>query len=326
MSGEGNHFLEEDGLIGVVIPAFNEEPLLASVIVEVINALLVLPGTRLKVAVVDDGSTDGTWSQIEILQNAEWSDRVEFAPVRHPRNFGKTMAQMSGLRRCLDCDVILFMDSDGQHTANDAVRMVRVSGVTRKVVVGRRTNYSRALFSEIGVRSLTFILRLLGVKFERNQSEFAVVPQLVARVMATHPMFGASPILALLAASTDEIVSLDISIPENDVSRESRFGKSALVEKGISELLTNPPRILTRIFVLFLGAAVLGCVYGLFIGVASVWSGEFSGIASLILIQSVMFALSTVLGLLVFGVLAQMIRASQFQSLTDLSENEKGSR
>ena len=71
----------------VVIPAYNEGPMVLKSIESVVRAHY--PRDRLEVYVVDDGSRDNTWDYIE--QAAQlWPDVVR--PVRFPKNRGKRAA------------------------------------------------------------------------------------------------------------------------------------------------------------------------------------------------------------------------------------------
>jgi glycosyltransferase involved in cell wall biosynthesis len=93
------------GGVTVIIPAFNEEKGLGI-------ALPALMGTARErgweVIVIDDGSTDGTASVAE-----SHGARV----IRHPENKGYGAALKSGIRSASN-DLVVMMDSDGQHDAS----------------------------------------------------------------------------------------------------------------------------------------------------------------------------------------------------------------
>ena len=90
-------------LIGVILPALNAAPFLASLLDEIHERH---PESVL--LVVDDGSTDGTGDVA----------RAHGAGVAtHPRNRGKGAALMTGFRYALDAgwDWAFTLDADGQH-------------------------------------------------------------------------------------------------------------------------------------------------------------------------------------------------------------------
>lgn len=112
----------------IVIPAYNE----AAVIGEVVAALRRAATWR-EIIVVDDGSTDAT------------SDRAQSAGaavVRHPYNKGNGAAVKTGLRHAAG-DCVLILDADGQHGAEDALRLVAKVG-EYDLVVGARAGATQA--------------------------------------------------------------------------------------------------------------------------------------------------------------------------------------
>jgi glycosyltransferase involved in cell wall biosynthesis len=92
--------------ISVVMPAFNEEQLLAGTVREVQQQL---PAEH-EILIVDDGSSDGTWETISTL--AKVDPRIR--GVRLSRNFGKEAAIATGLELARG-DAAIVMDCDLQH-------------------------------------------------------------------------------------------------------------------------------------------------------------------------------------------------------------------
>lgn len=135
----------EGAAVGVVIPAYNE----AGFISDVIDTV---PEFVDKVIVVDDCSTDGTWT--EIKQHVATSEATEatseagqvvatdgsgmaissgdsfldrrLVPVRHETNRGRGGAVKTGYRLAVmaGMDVIAVMDGDGQMDPDDLDRIV----------------------------------------------------------------------------------------------------------------------------------------------------------------------------------------------------------
>ncbi len=100
-------FLEgpgSEGLISVVIPAFNREDL----VVDALESLARQPYKRLQIIVVDDGSVDRTSDVVRAWGDAHeecWLDLI-----RQP-NGGVGAARNAGLRRA-EGEFIYFLDSD----------------------------------------------------------------------------------------------------------------------------------------------------------------------------------------------------------------------
>ncbi len=84
-----------------VIPAFNEEKRIGSVIIETKRHVD-------KVIVIDDGSTDKT---------AEVSKKYGAQVIRYEKNRGVGFATKIGLSKAISLkpDIIVFLDADGQH-------------------------------------------------------------------------------------------------------------------------------------------------------------------------------------------------------------------
>ena len=90
----------------VIIPAYNEGPMVLKSVQSVATALY--PHNRLEIFVVDDGSTDDTWVHIQRAA-ARYPQLV--TAVRQPKNAGKRAALAVGFERARG-EVIVTLDSD----------------------------------------------------------------------------------------------------------------------------------------------------------------------------------------------------------------------
>lgn len=93
-------------LVSVVIPAFNEEELVARCVAETVATLTEL-GFRHEVVVVDDGSADGTADSARAVADRYPNVRV----IGHEVNLGKGSALIRGGLAALG-DLVLFVDAD----------------------------------------------------------------------------------------------------------------------------------------------------------------------------------------------------------------------
>ncbi len=94
-------------LVTVVLPAHNEEAALPLVVAAIMSAA---SAWNLEIVIVDDGSTDGTWREIQALQKTH----REVRGLRFTRNFGHQSAILAGLLAARG-DAVIVMDADGQH-------------------------------------------------------------------------------------------------------------------------------------------------------------------------------------------------------------------
>jgi len=100
--------------VAVVVPAHDEEPLIATTIGGI-------PSLVDGIVVVDDGSSDGTAAAAA----GAGDDRVEV--IRHERNAGVGAATVTGYRRALEqgYDAIVVMNGDNQMDPADLPALVR---------------------------------------------------------------------------------------------------------------------------------------------------------------------------------------------------------
>jgi glycosyltransferase involved in cell wall biosynthesis len=103
----------EGKTVGVVVPAYNEEKLVASTIEQI-------PAFVDRILVVDDGSTDGTAERVR-----RSDPRVEL--ISHNGNHGVGAAIVSGYRRAIEQEigVTCVMAADGQMDPNDLETLAR---------------------------------------------------------------------------------------------------------------------------------------------------------------------------------------------------------
>jgi len=156
-------FQIEDGhSVSVVIPAKNESLAIAGVVESVINVL-----AKAEVIVVDDGSDDNT---------AELAEAAGARVVRHPYSKGNGAAIKSGARSAAG-DVVVFMDGDGQHDAEDILRLLEQIEQGYDLVVGARGKKSQASFGRLLANTFynKFSSWIVGRKVEDLTSGFRAV-------------------------------------------------------------------------------------------------------------------------------------------------------
>ena len=103
--------------LAVVIPVMNEEDGIGGTIASIYAS--DYPAHLLRVVVIDDGSTDGTWDVLE--QSAAMYPRLEV--FRFAENRGKRAAMAVGVRAVSDSEMICFIDSDS-FIEPDALRAI----------------------------------------------------------------------------------------------------------------------------------------------------------------------------------------------------------
>lgn len=116
----------------VLVPAFNEAPVIAQLVVELREAFERY-GLTGEVVIVDDGSTDGTGD----LAEAAGKDWSALTVVRHRVNLGKTEAMETGFATTERAHLVLF-DADLQHLPDEIPRFLLRLQEGWDMVTGRK--------------------------------------------------------------------------------------------------------------------------------------------------------------------------------------------
>ena len=134
--------------VSVVVPVYNEEENIEPLAAELSGLSGVLPA--LEILLVDDGSTDGTWSRIE-------ASRRKFPAVRGvrcPCNRGQSSALLIGLKNAAG-DVLVTLDGDMQNNPADIPRLLEALDGCDAVCgyrANRQDTWSRRLGSRLANR------------------------------------------------------------------------------------------------------------------------------------------------------------------------------
>ncbi len=161
----------------IVIPAYNEEKVIESVVREIQAA-----GYK-NILVVDDGSLDHTFTLAQAIPGV-------FA-LKHQLNRGKGAATKTGIEaaKLLGADIIVTMDGDGQHNPQDIARLIAPIEKERcDVVLGTRLKnpqgmpWYKILANYIG-NALTWYL--YGLWVSDSQSGFRAYSRHAAELINT---------------------------------------------------------------------------------------------------------------------------------------------
>jgi glycosyltransferase involved in cell wall biosynthesis len=160
--------------ICVIIPVYNEVSSIGQVVRSVRSVLDGMPA-EYQVTVVDDGSDDGT---------GEEAAGAGAIVLRRPYRNGNGAAVKHGIRQ-VDGDVIILMDGDGQHKAEDIPRLLEPMA-EYEMVVGARSSGSETEFHRDAANSLFNILAsyIVGNHVEDLTSGFRAIDGRVAKKVA----------------------------------------------------------------------------------------------------------------------------------------------
>jgi glycosyltransferase involved in cell wall biosynthesis len=243
--------MNEQLKISIIIPAFNEE----KKIQEVINSIIQLRVND-EIIVVDDGSTDNTY---------ELAKKTGVQVIHHPYNKGYGAAIKTGIRNASG-DVLLFIDADGQHKAEDIEKVIAPIQEYDMVVGARSKNSKVSYFRCFGKKIMkTYASYLAGMKIpDLNSGLRAVKKDLALEFMHLYPNG-----FSLTTTMTMASIFSGHSIKFVSIDTEERVGKSKIkpFSDGVNfilltirtTMLFNPLKVFLPIsIILFLiGSAVL---------------------------------------------------------------------
>ena len=199
--------------VWIVIPVFNEEKMIASVVEE---ARRVFPN----IVCVDDGSSDHTADEIA---------RSGAHLVRHPINMGQGAALQTGITYALaraGGEHFVTFDADGQHRVEDVQRMLELARTTAvDVVLGSRFLESAEtvpLVKRIVLRTVATLsptARRLKLTDSHNGLRLFNRPSAEDLRITQNRMAHASEIVGWLARSRWKVAEAPVTVVYTDYSR-----------------------------------------------------------------------------------------------------------
>jgi glycosyltransferase involved in cell wall biosynthesis len=257
---------------------------------------------------IDDGSTDGTWDQIQSITCS--SELMSVRGIQLSRHQGKNWAQAIGLRETTPAiGPVVLMDSDGQHDPQlipDAVAKSLASGTCQ---IAKRYDYKRRMTSRIGLWSLAYLGKAVNVPMALDLGEFVVLTPESANELANSPDLGLLPLIPLVQQACPSFRVFDAPVAARlDGTQGSRWTVDQLWHKAFLHLLVDPWKLLPRLaLIAFVVFALLGA-YGLFVGVVSIVQAEFLGVGSVLVALIISVGLLTILQIMTLGVLVVFLR------------------
>ncbi|MEU4687836.1 glycosyltransferase family 2 protein [Actinoplanes sp. NPDC023714] len=266
-----------DPLISVVSPIFNEGEGVDR-FVERVGEVLEGAGLRYELVLVDDGSSDDSWSRI--AHRARLDARVR--GVRLSRNFGKEAALLAGLEQA-GGDAIVVIDSDLQHPPSAIPAMVRRWQAGAHVVEAvKRNRTGQSLGNRLSSRVFNTAFTGLTRVDLVNATDFRLLgrPALDAlRQMPEHSSFfrGTSSWIGFTRAT----VEVDIDHRAGGASRWTLRGLFRLAVNGLTSFTSAPLHLVTLAGI---GFALFSVVLGVQTLVRWISGGSVAGFTTVILL------------------------------------------
>lgn len=174
--------------LSLVVPCYNEAAVLLDSVQRLRQVLAALRAAgKLDAAsnlwLIDDGSTDATWSLIEQLADGS----PDVFGVRLSRNCGHQNALLAGLEHA-DGDAFITLDADLQDDVAAIEAMVDAHAAGSEVVFGVRRDRSRDSVLKRGTARLYYrLLRLLGADVIPDHADFRLLGRAARTALLAHP-------------------------------------------------------------------------------------------------------------------------------------------
>lgn len=170
-------------MISIVIPVFNEEPIL-EIVWESIKNTLSYNNFDAEVIFVDDGSTD---SSLKILGNLKENEPDTLKIISFTKNFGHESAMIAGIDHATG-DCIICMDADMQHPPELIPKMVEKYNEGFHIVnmIREKREDNSWLKNKFSTFFYRFINRLSEYELHENASDFFLISETVAQTLRTN--------------------------------------------------------------------------------------------------------------------------------------------
>jgi polyisoprenyl-phosphate glycosyltransferase len=243
--------------IGVVVPVYQAEATLAPLVSELTTALTAISAEYV-VWFVDDGSTDGSWAEIERLTAAD----VRLRAIRLIRNFGEHVAITAGLDR-VDADYVVIMACDQQDDPSAIGAMIEAARQGADLVLVRRLQRRDAWLKRQLARAFYAVISLMfHVDYDYRVGNYRLLTRRAVAYFGAHRerMRNVNAIMALMGLRTAYV----------DVTHRARrhgkstytLGRSARMAASVIIGYSDIPLLVSGALgvLLLVGAAASGAV------------------------------------------------------------------
>jgi glycosyltransferase involved in cell wall biosynthesis len=160
--------------LSVLMPALNEGRTLDKVVDAVLRVDLPL-----EIVLVDDGSTDDTWAQMQAR-----ADGARVRAYRHTVNMGKGAAIRTALRHARG-ELVIIQDADLEYDPKDFVRLIEpIKSGRANIVYGTRTFSSHTAYSFWYVMGNRLVTLAANVMYNAYLSDLETGYKLMPREVA----------------------------------------------------------------------------------------------------------------------------------------------
>jgi glycosyltransferase involved in cell wall biosynthesis len=271
-------------IVAIVIPCFNEEPVL-EVTLRQLHSIRDELVTKRRIApdsffyLIDDGSTDKTWQLIEKFH----SENNLVKGLKLTRNAGHQRALLAGMLTIKDkVDCIISADADLQDDLSAIEKMIGQYSSGSDIVYGVRKNRETdSLFKKMSALAFYKLMSLMGVDIVYNHADYRLISSRALEALAQFNEVNLflRGIIPLLGFKTSQVY-YDRQARAAGVSKYNLKKMLAFALDGITSFSIVPLRIITVLGLLF---SILSLCLGLWVFTAYLFDMTIPGWTSTVL-------------------------------------------
>ncbi|MEI9478162.1 MAG: glycosyltransferase [Deltaproteobacteria bacterium] len=264
--------MNRDGMISLVIPAYNEEATLP-LLMERIRPVMEKMGRKYEIIFIDDGSRDKT---LAVLKS--FLTQPEVRVVELTRNYGQHAAIFSGFS-VVRGDIVVTLDADLQNPPEEIPNLVRVMEEGDFDVVGTiRRQRKDSIFRRIPSRLINVVARRITKVNMRDWGCMlrAYRRSVVERMVDCHEQSTFIPALATYFAK--RCTEIEVAHEERHAG-QSNYPLRKLINLQFDLISSFSDFPLKVIMYVGVGLALAGISFGIILGVARIaygasWAAE----------------------------------------------------
>ncbi len=246
-------------LLSIIVPCFNEEPVVRDSYRRLSQVLQNLTDADYELIFVDDGSTDDTFNILAEIQNGDRHVGV----LRLSRNFGHQVAFTAGLEAAAG-DAVVIIDADLQDPPELIPEMLRLWREGNHVVYGNRiSREGESRFKLITAKIFyRLINRLSETEIPVDTGDFRLMDRRVVEVLLAMPERG-----RFMRGMVSWVGFRQIAIPYKREPRLAGRSKYPLLKMiqfamdGIISFSVLPLRLVTMTGFLTICLAIVGIIF-----------------------------------------------------------------
>lgn len=310
--------------ISFVIPCYNSENTIKSVISEIVTIMKIHQGFSYEIILISDNSPDKVFEVIE----QEGKNDINIKGIRLAKNFGQHAALMAGYSQC-NGDIIVSLDDDGQTPADEVFNLIDKLQDGYDVVYASYGDKKHSIFRNMG----SLFNDLMAEYLISKPKNLKVSSFFVARKYIIEEMIKYNKpypyLLGLVLRATNNVSNIQVN------HRERELGKSGYTFKKLISLWLNgftafsvkPLRIATFIGFIF---AFAGFLFGTYIIVNKIFNpqilaGYSSLMSAILLVGGMIMLMLGIIGEYIGRIYISINNAPQYviRDTININESEK---